>query len=191
MQPNPCDRLFINKSKLKGGPVSWSAYFPLNMKEYLKTKSHPLMSWDISGQSYWGHIELASKMPDVKKLDHFSQKHQWIINWKKELLVHYEALVLTDNRQVIQWANHGFMSMTGYSVDYAIGKKAAFLQGTNTSDESRSQIRKQLNLKHRFRESIINYRKDGTEYLCQLSIIPLTNQSGKVTHFLAMESELK
>jgi len=81
--------------------------------------------------------------------------------------------------------------MTGYSVNHTLGKKPIFLQGKNTSHERRKKIWEQLQSNIRFKESIKNYRKNGEEYECLLSIIPLENKNSKVTHYLALESKIK
>ncbi len=101
----------------------------------------------------------------------------------------YEALVVTDLKKKIVWANNGFNEMTGYSKRFAVGKRPTFLQGKNTSAETKSEIRQLLRLEKRFSKAIINYRKNGEEYLCHIDVLPLFNENNVLTHFLAMERE--
>lgn len=157
-----------------------------------KTLKHPLMSWDLAGQHYWETISLGLKIHDAKALKKISDDQGWIaINWRKELRQKYDTLVLTDASQQIHWVNEGFQSMTGYTPEYAIGKSPTFLQGKGTSSQSVLKIAQAIQFGHRFKASIVNYRKNGEEYHCHLSIIPIKNKQEKISHFLALETEIK
>ncbi|WP_299534637.1 PAS domain-containing protein [Ulvibacterium sp.] len=101
----------------------------------------------------------------------------------------YEALVVTDVEKKIIWTNKGFPEMTGYPKSFAIGKSPTFLQGRNTSLETKKEIRKLLKQQKRFSRTLINYRKNGEAYLCCIDVLPLFNSRREVTHFLAMEKE--
>ena len=103
----------------------------------------------------------------------------------------YDALVVTDAQLTIKWVNPGFSDMTGYAKSYAIGKTPHFLQGEKTTDVSRKAIRKGLNNKVTFNQSVINYKKNGEEYLCEIKIIPLFDNQNQVTNYLAVEKEIK
>jgi len=103
----------------------------------------------------------------------------------------YEALVVTNLHRKIIWANNGFHEMTGYKKRFAIGKKPTFLQGEKTSAAVKTEIRELLQQQKRFSASLINYRKNGEEYLCHIDVLPLFDNNRTVTHFLAMESEQK
>ncbi|NKI32948.1 PAS domain-containing protein [Croceivirga thetidis] len=102
----------------------------------------------------------------------------------------YEALVVTNNDKKIVWANNGFKEMTGYGKIFAMGKKPTFLQGPNTAEQTKKEIRRLLKAQKRFSSSLVNYRKNGEEYICHIDVIPLKNLDDQVTHFLAMEREV-
>ena len=102
----------------------------------------------------------------------------------------YEALVVTDASKKIIWANNGFHQMTGYSKSFAVGKRPTFLQGEKTSEKTKTEIRQLLKLQKRFTKALVNYRKNGEEYLCHIDVLPLLDENKVVTHFLAMEKEL-
>ena len=107
----------------------------------------------------------------------------------KELPISYGTVVLTDFAQILQWVNGGFQAMTGYAPEYAIGKKPAFLQGPNTSEIVKGRIRETLSTGGRISETITNYKKNGTEYECLITIIPLLDSKQNITHYLALERE--
>ena len=101
----------------------------------------------------------------------------------------YEALVVTNSEIKIIWANNGFQEMTGYAKRFAIGKKPSFLQGVNTSEETKLEIRHLIAQQRRFSASIINYRKNGEEYHCHIEVFPLFDSNNVLTHYMAMEKE--
>ena len=149
----------------------------------------PLLSWDLSGNYTHNNSSTDGKIDDRLQLLQLAAQHNWQSDIGSLLADPYEALVLTDINQVICWASPGFTAMTGYSVKYAIGRTPKFLQGKNTSAAVRNKIRKQLQAKRPFTATIINYRKNKEEYLCQVKIIPLRNDLDEITHFIALEKE--
>lgn len=102
----------------------------------------------------------------------------------------YDALVLTDINQKIVWVSSGFTDMTGYSKTYALGKRPAFLQGEKTCLSIKKQIKYGLKNNHTFKGSLINYKKNGSAYNCQIDISPLYNTNKKLKYFLAFEKEI-
>lgn len=163
------------------------------IKHKLKPPKHsfaPLLSWDIISQERFIKKHQAKRAFDQSELNIFSKKYNWTNSVNEVIDNHYQALVLTDPSLVIQWVNEGFTKMTGYPGHHVIGKTPRVLQGKNTSPETRKQIRKKLSYGKPFREVITNYRKNHEEYECELNIYPIYNNSGNISHFLALENEI-
>ena len=80
--------------------------------------------------------------------------------------------------------------MTGYSKKYAVGKRPSFLQGEETSKSVKNQIREELFYNHTFSGSLLNYRKNGDPYLCQISIFPIYDSKERLDNFIAFEKEI-
>ena len=97
------------------------------------------------------------------------------------------AVILTDSERRIQWVNDDFTNITGYTFEDVIGQKPSILQGRNTTRSSIEHIRKGLENLTPFKADIINYRKDGEEYLCRLVIHPIFNIDDELTNFIAFE----
>ncbi len=152
-------------------------------------KHHALLSGDIYA-SYSNQLSLEEKKKtDLQILLQFKRKSNWAIDIEEILQQDYHTLVLTDAQQIIQWANKSFSAMTGYPINYAVGRSPRFLQGENTSEETRKKIRQKLASNKPFTETVINYRKNKEEYPCRVSIYPIANDQQQITHFLALESE--
>ncbi len=149
----------------------------------------PLISWDIFSQfSLNTIVNRNTKNNDINQLLYFSNKLNLNKKMASSILSHnrYEALVLTNKSREILWVNEGFTEMTGYSKDFAIKKTPVFLQGEATTEKKRLNIRKKLNEETSFKEVIINYKKDGTPYHCEIQIFPLVNN--ETTYYLALET---
>lgn len=147
----------------------------------------PLLCWDIYSQmsNHISNAGITDKNKEISQLTRFANKFNWQNNIKKILTSNnYEALVLTDASKKIMWVNDGFTEMTGYSKEFAKDKQPTFLQGKESA-KKRAVIRKKLSAELPFKEVIINYRKDGTPYNCEIYIIPL--KTDKTTHYLALE----
>lgn len=151
---------------------------------------NPLLSMDIFSSSHFRSLEKGRKRMDLASLLIHDIEREWQFDHELILNRDYDALVLTDAHQTIKWVNKGFSKMTGYPSNYALGKQPKFLQGAGTEPEIRKRIREKLGKADIFSETVVNYRKNKEEYICDITIIPLVNRSLKLTHFLAIEKEV-
>jgi diguanylate cyclase (GGDEF)-like protein/PAS domain S-box-containing protein len=89
----------------------------------------------------------------------------------------------------IVYVNEGFCRMTGYAREEVIGKTPRFLQGPKTDRFELDRLRRQLSLGEPFEGEIVNYRKDGSEYVIEWYVVPLRNTAGEITHWMASERD--
>lgn len=150
---------------------------------------HPLECFDVVALSWQEKLHFSHT--DKQYLQKLALQMQWQNDLEVILQKSYQALVLTDTERVIVWVNKGFEAMTGYKAREAIGKKPTFLQGENTNPNSRLQFREKIQAGKNFDLTITNYRKNGEEYLCKVEVFPLCNVLGQVSHFLALEQEIR
>lgn len=151
----------------------------------------PLQSWDIFSQYRVLCAIDNEKQKDFAVLNLLAKKHKWSFDINSIYKEDYTTIVITDHTQEIEWVNNGFTDMTGYTKSYAIGKKPNFLQGEKTSTETKFKIRTSIENKEPVKQQILNYKKDGTPYLCSVKIIPLFNSINVVTHFIALEKKVR
>ncbi len=97
------------------------------------------------------------------------------------------AVILTDADRYIQWVNHDFTAITGYSISDVIGKKPSLLQGPASSPAAIKRFRNALDKGISFKDEIINYRKNGQQYLCRLVVHPIFNRKKELTNYIAFE----
>lgn len=182
-----------NLSKMMGLDVFLSAVKPKNKNianfETSKPKIMPLLSWDIYSSYFFNINNQFKKEKDIREIVDLAEKFEWTTDLKVLLATEdFDALVVTDHHKKIMWVNDGFSDMTGYPKKYAIHKTPSFLQGKDTSEETKERIRQKIAAHLPFTDVIINYKKDNTPYKCQIKIIPLYGKDA--IHYLAIEKEV-
>ena len=90
----------------------------------------------------------------------------------------------------IVYVNEAFTKLTGYSREETIGKTPRILQGLNTSRFELARIRAALELGEPIHAEIVNYAKNGREYWLELEISPIVDDTGRPTHFVAVERDI-
>jgi diguanylate cyclase (GGDEF)-like protein/PAS domain S-box-containing protein len=97
-----------------------------------------------------------------------------------------EGVVLVDaqnpERPAI-YANRGFEALTGYSATELVGRNLRFLQADDREQDGRHRLREALEKGESCRVLLRNYRKDGTVFWNEMTILPLLDGDGRVTHF--------
>lgn len=104
-----------------------------------------------------------------------------------------QALTLSDIRAPdapLVYVNRGFEKMTGYERKDVIGRNCRFLQGPDTSPDAVTQMRAAITSGASLLIDVLNYRKDGTSFWNRLSLTPVIDQSGRVTHYIGLQSDI-
>lgn len=92
--------------------------------------------------------------------------------------------------QPILFANAAFERMTGYPQREVIGRNCRFLQGPESNPEAIAQIREALEHGEPVSVELLNYRRDGTPFWNSLSIAPVRDERGQVTHFVGVLTDV-
>jgi len=87
-------------------------------------------------------------------------------------------------------ANSGFERMTGYSRDEVIGQNCRFLQGTDSDPAAIAQLRQAIERGRECHIEVKNYRRDGSTFWNELSISPVYNSQGFLTHFVGIQTDI-
>ncbi|MCS7080605.1 MAG: PAS domain S-box protein [Chloracidobacterium sp.] len=90
----------------------------------------------------------------------------------------------------IIYVNEMFERTTGYSRAEVIGQTPRILQGPRTQRDQLAKLRAALERWEPVRVELVNYRKDGQEFIVDLSISPVTGPSGKVACWVAIQRDV-
>ncbi len=90
----------------------------------------------------------------------------------------------------ILYVNPAFERMTGWRAAEVVGRSPRLLQGEETDLTVFVAMRRALARTERWEGRAVNYRKDGTKFVMEWSITPVTDASGRPTHFVAVQRDV-
>lgn len=96
-----------------------------------------------------------------------------------------DATMLTNPQGVIEYVNPAFEAMTGYGREEVVGQTPAILKSGQHSPSFYHQLWRTLKAAGEFSDVLVNRRKSGEAFHAEMSIRPLFDPHGRVTHFLA------
>jgi diguanylate cyclase (GGDEF)-like protein/PAS domain S-box-containing protein len=112
------------------------------------------------------------------------------------LAPHYQRLldaapigvVLVDSQAPdgkIVYASPGIAAMSGYSQEEVLGRELLFLRGEDRDREARERLLEQVRRGEPGQALLRSYRKDGTAFWNELTIVPLRDEAGVLIHVAA------
>jgi diguanylate cyclase (GGDEF)-like protein/PAS domain S-box-containing protein len=90
----------------------------------------------------------------------------------------------------LTYVNPAFERMTGYTASEVCGTNCRFLQGTDTDQPARAEIRQALSEGKDARVVLRNYRKDGTLFWNELYLSTIRDHEGRITHFVGIQNDI-
>ena len=101
------------------------------------------------------------------------------------------GVVITGADGGTEWVNDAFTRYAGYSLEEMTGRKPGHvLQGADTDPDTVKRIRESLAVGDGFRETLLNYAKDGTPYWIDITCSPLRDDNGSTNGFIAIQTDL-
>ena len=101
-----------------------------------------------------------------------------------------EGSVITDKAQNIVYANAAFTAVTGYSEHEVLGRNCRFLQGPGSNPQTVQALSLSLSRGKSFRGELLNYRKDGTPFWNALTVSPIKDATGALSHFVSVQRDI-
>jgi PAS domain S-box-containing protein len=108
----------------------------------------------------------------------------------------HDAVVILDaeaqqglGRSVL-YANDAFFRMTGYGREEVLGRSLHFLRGPQSDPETLGQIRDALAEGQPLRVELQNYRKDGTPFWVDLSLVPVPDPARSAAHWVMIQRDI-
>lgn len=95
------------------------------------------------------------------------------------------AIVMTDTSARIQYVNRAFSEASGYSPQEAIGKNPKILQSGETDPTLYEALWKRLTQGQSWQGEFINRKKNGQHFVELVSVYPISDRFGKLTHYVA------
>ena len=113
-----------------------------------------------------------------------------IVQNAKDVVIVTKSDPIDEPGPEIVYVNDAFTEVTGYSAEEVMGKTPRILQKDGTDREELARIREALEKKEPVRATLKNFSKSGKEYWVDLSMLPLKNHEGLVTHFASIQRDI-
>jgi PAS domain S-box-containing protein len=89
----------------------------------------------------------------------------------------------------ILYVNEAFTRISGYQPEEVLGQTPRILQGPKTDPAELQRVREALARWEPITVEVINYRKDGSEFWNEFSLVPVADRKGWYTHWIAVQRD--
>lgn len=100
------------------------------------------------------------------------------------------AIAITNSSGIIEWVNPAFTTLTGYKADEAIGQNPRVLKSGEQDESYYRDLWATICAGRVWHGEIINRRKDGELYVEEMTITPVRDGEGPVSHFVAIKQDV-
>jgi nitrogen fixation negative regulator NifL len=100
------------------------------------------------------------------------------------------AISITDKKANILYVNEAFSKVTGYQSTDILGENESKLSDKSTPRTVYYDLWHTISSKKIWRGTLCNRHKFGHRYLADLTIAPMLNEQGSVTHFIGMHRDI-
>jgi len=99
-------------------------------------------------------------------------------------------VVITDPTGLILYVNKMFTEKTGYSFNEVIGKNSRFVQSGEMSKQFYEDMWRTIRQGSSWKGEVINRKKNGDRYWQLMTITPIKDSDGAISHFLAQKLDI-
>lgn len=100
------------------------------------------------------------------------------------------AIEITDTNGIIEYVNPKHSKVTGYSAQEVIGTKSIFFDTDHPRSETFKKLQQELLKGNEWSGEILNKRKSDESYWEDISINPITDNEGNITHYLIVRDDI-
>jgi len=88
------------------------------------------------------------------------------------------------------YVNDSFVEMTGYERSEVLGRNCRFLQGPDTEDAPVERLREAIDAAEPVSVVLRNYRKNGAMFWNEVTVAPIRDDAGQVTHYIGFQQDV-
>ena len=98
-------------------------------------------------------------------------------------------IVITDSKGNIEYVNPHFLEVTGYSAEEALGQNPRILKSGRTGEDAYKQMWETILAGDTWQGEFLNKKKNGEFYWASISISPVVDGEGSVSHFVSVHED--
>jgi len=111
--------------------------------------------------------------------------------WLSQALEHSgEGVIIANADGVIEFVNDAFCQMTGYSVDETLGNHPSMLNSGKQNKPFYEHLWQTITSGNVWRGELTNRKKDGSLYPALMTIAPIMDHQGVLTHYIANQRDI-
>jgi len=99
------------------------------------------------------------------------------------------SILITDENGVVEYVNENFEKLTGYTCSEIKGHNADILKPEFFSKDN-SSMWEEIRSGNKWKGEFLNEKKDGELYWAIVSISPLFDKEGNITHYLSIQEDI-
>lgn len=100
------------------------------------------------------------------------------------------SIVITNRQGDIEFANPAFERVSGYRLDEVLGRNPRLLKSGQNPPQLYEQLWQSIGRGQEWRGELCNRRKEGGLYWEAVSISPVRDESGEITHFIGVKEDI-
>jgi PAS domain S-box-containing protein len=100
------------------------------------------------------------------------------------------SIILTDRTGKVLFANKAFCAMTGYTLEEILGQTPRFLRSGRHDANFFAKLWNTILSGRVWQGELVNRRKNGTLYNEEMTVTPIRDSTGEITHFLAVKEDI-
>jgi len=118
------------------------------------------------------------------------ERERSLRRFKRAIEASSHSIYITDPDGTIQYVNPAFEAVTGYSSEEAIGRTPSILRSDEHDESLYEDLWETILAGETWEGELVNNRKDGTRYVVNQTIAPVTDEDGGITNFVAVNADI-
>ncbi len=160
--------------QLQKGTTSWESYYLDNRVIFCESNVMPDGGFVLVARDVTEQREDAEK---IRRLSYAVEQSP-------------VEVIITDIDGIIQYVNAKFTENTGYTKEYAVGRKTNMVRSGQTPSQYYENLWETLQEGKHWTGEVLNKRKDGTLIWQLLSVAPMYDPDGIVRNYLATKENI-
>ena len=194
--------MFLGKTIREILPEESSQIIYQAIAETIATGSHKGGCYSLHTPAglHWFELSISVKSNSLLKQEHYivlvnDISERKLAEEKVEMLASIvkfsvDCIVITDNDFNITFVNDSLCKCYDFSQEELIGKPISLLHSQNNSPELNNSLFSALAKKEAWTGRALNTRKSGIDFPVSVTISPIINEKGVITHFVGINRDI-
>ncbi|HEY3369303.1 MAG TPA: PAS domain S-box protein [Prolixibacteraceae bacterium] len=175
---------------------NYDHFLELQQREYIYYDDLPIettngrkINVEIVSNVYWVNTRKVIQC-HIRDITKRKQAEETLVKLSQAVEQTINPILITDREGTIEYVNHAFEVLTGYSSQEALGKTPRILKSGVFDQKYYEHLWETILAGQIYREEILNRKKNGDLYEVEETISPIFDQNRHITHFVGTGVDL-